>query len=186
MARTKIKNRARYASGKLRPETASPAVIRSIIDQAKRGAADPLLRTEVGRLRLNDVLTDSQVAAATRFAKIVGAYDKAKGLPRRTTASPSYERGFGRSNGGGKDDAEVIDFLAATSGNVEQLAKVHPPSRSVIQAQKRYDAARDALMSSGYACYRAVMSVAIYDEIVVSGDHVPLRTGLDRLAEHFS
>ncbi len=43
-------------------------------------------------LRLTDKLTDKQVAAGTRYAEICGTYDRIKGTPRRTAASPSYEQ----------------------------------------------------------------------------------------------
>lgn len=185
----RIKSRERYHCGKLRPdlerqETASPNMIRAIIDQAKRGAANPLLRTELGRLLLRDVLSGRQVMAGTRFAAVMGAYDRAKGLPRRSVASPSYQSGYGRSPQTDREDDEIIEALAGGAAVVD-LAKHSPRLKKVLKAERQYDGALDSLSSLGYRVQKAVMAVAVYDEIIVSGEYLDLRAGLDALANHF-
>lgn len=70
----------------------APAVWGRIKAEALRGAMDPRLGTEIGRLALHADLTNSQAAAAFRVAEIYGRYEHYKGK-RRVTASPSYETG---------------------------------------------------------------------------------------------
>ncbi len=90
----------RYPSGQLKPKSKQPdgtppAKIRRMIDMAAHGAADPLLGTPLGWLRMHGKLTDSQTAAGVAYAKLRGQADRAMGLSRRSTASPSYEVGYG-------------------------------------------------------------------------------------------
>lgn len=90
----------RYPSGQLKPRNKQPdgtppAKIRRAVDLALHGAADPLLATPLGWLRLHGKLTDSQVAAGVAYAKLRGQADRAMGLTRRSIASPSYEVGYG-------------------------------------------------------------------------------------------
>lgn len=177
--------RDRFPSGKLRPETASPGMIRTMIDRAKQAASDPLLRTEVGRLRLKDEITSQQAAAAMRYAAIVGAYDRVKGMPRRTLASPSYQSGYGGSQGADREDEEILAALAA-GADVTVLARGNDRLKATLRAQKRYEAARLALVGVGSAAMRAVEDVVIYDEIIVAGRWSDLRAGLDALAKHFA
>lgn len=184
MARTR-RSRPRFPCGKLRPETASPAVIQSIIDQAKRRAENPLLRSEIGRLRLTDVLDNGQVMAATRFATICGAYDRAKGLPRRTLASPSYQSGYGSSNEADREDEAIISALARNGGNVLDLAQHSPRLMATLRATERYELAMAALLAVGAKAASAVKDVAVYDEAVVTERHYYLRLGLNALIEHF-
>lgn len=102
---------ARYPSGKLKPAEAQPgtppAKIRRAVDLALAGAADPMLATAVGWLRLHAILTDTQVAGAQAYAKLQGQYDGAIGLPRRSAASPAYGSGFSSGNGREPDDRTV-------------------------------------------------------------------------------
>lgn len=184
MARPRKNDRPRYPGGKLKPETAPPAQVRRIIDEAKRVARDPLLGFELGRLRLTDAITDSQAAAGMRFAAIAGAYDRAKGMPRRTAKSPSYELGFG-SGPSDREDEEIIEALRNNGGNVAELAKTSDVVRAVLQATKRYDEALLALKACGKAVERTVMAIALDDAVLECGRHADLRTGLTALAEHF-
>jgi hypothetical protein len=185
MSKTKLKDRSRYPCGKLKPETASPALIRRILTAAKRDASDPLLGSEIGRLRLNDVLDDTQAAAATRFASIVGTYDRVKGVPRRTAASPSYEIGFG-GRGGDHDahDDEVIAALAAGVG-VMDVARNSPRTKALLRAERRYTDAMASLRFAGRTAELAVLAVAVRDEMVVVGHHPDLAAGLQALAGSF-
>ncbi|MCC7253823.1 hypothetical protein [Hyphomicrobium sp.] len=185
MSRPKSAARPRYPGGKLKPETASPAVVRAIIDAAKRGAANPLLRSEIGRLRLKDVLTDRQVMAATRFAALAGSYDRLKGMPRRTVASPSYQAGYGGGGEATREDVEIIEALGA-GANIVELSRHSDRLRAVVRATKRYESARGVLRGVGIDAERSVCAVALYDEVVVSGRWASLCAGLDALASHFS
>jgi hypothetical protein len=100
----------RYPSGQLKPvgkqpDGTPPAKIRRAVDLALHGAADPVLATPLGWLRLHNKLTDSQVAAGIAYAKLRGQADRALGLPRRSIASPSYEVGYGSRGSSAAPDA---------------------------------------------------------------------------------
>jgi hypothetical protein len=102
----------RYPSGQLKPRSKQPdgtppAKIRRAVDLALHGAADPLLATPLGWLRLHGKLTDSQVAAGVAYAKLRGQADRAMGLTRRSIASPSYEVGYGSRGPDAPADANM-------------------------------------------------------------------------------
>lgn len=176
---------ARYPSGKLKPETAPPAQVRRIIDEAKRRARDPLLGYELGRLRLNDVLTDSQTSAGLRFAALAGCYDRAKGLPRRTAKSPSYESGFASGGTSSQEDDEIIEALRNNGGDVVELAKTSDTVRAILRAERRYNAAASALDGAGREAVRAVRALTLDDDTMPAIRHDALKRGLDALIAHF-
>lgn len=161
MGRPRVKNRDRYPGGKLKPmqpqETAAPNTIRRIITAAKVQAADKRLGTELGRLRLSDVLDDRQYVAGVFFGIRCGVYDRAKGLPSRHPASLAYQEGRGRSSGR------------------------EPSDEAVRTAERRYDEAVDILGS--VRATKIVAAVVIYDQGIVAGDHHLLRAGLTALAD---
>lgn len=153
--------RARYPGGKLKPELASPTLVRRIIDQARRDASNPLLGSELGRLRLTGVLDDRQVAAGQRFGELVGQYDRIKGIPNRVPKSPAWERGAGKS----------------TRADLDQ--------RLIDQAISRYLSAYAALAAIGRRVQGVVVNVTIYDDCAPSFDQPYLVRGLNGLAAHF-
>lgn len=75
----------------------SPTARRRIQDLAVRGAADPRLGTQVGRLCLEYRMTHTEAAAGERAAEEYGRYERSAGL-KRWSQSPSYEVGYGKSN----------------------------------------------------------------------------------------
>lgn len=83
---------ARYPCGKLKSgiEPIAPALWQRIASEAKKGALDERLGSELGRLFLHAELTSPQIAAGFRVAETYGAFERYKGK-RRSTASPSYE-----------------------------------------------------------------------------------------------
>src|SRR5205085_6303989 len=84
----------RYPSGKLKPAGTPPAQIKRVVAMATRGAADVFLATQLGWLRLDEIITDTQAAAGVTFATLAGQHDAIFGLPRRAARSPLYETGF--------------------------------------------------------------------------------------------
>lgn len=91
----KFQDGARYPSGKLKPfdsrdKGLAPAVVKRIVEQAKRGANDPRLGSAIGVLHLCGEVTARQFAAASRYAKVRGRYDRMMGMPGRFTLSPDY------------------------------------------------------------------------------------------------
>jgi hypothetical protein len=87
----------RYACGKRKPSDAiAPAIWQRILTEAKAGAADPKLATELGRLSLHGLLTASQTSAGFKVAEIYGRFERWHGLARNA-ASPSYQMGSAAS-----------------------------------------------------------------------------------------
>jgi hypothetical protein len=188
MSRTKTKDRTRYPCGKLKPskvETASPGIIREMIATARRQADNPLLRSEIGRLRLTDVLTDVQALAATRFAMLLGDYEQAKGYPRRSIASPSYEAGFGKGPGSDSEDDQILSGLEANGGDVRALSEHSSRLKHLLKVERRYVLAINALRAAGRDAENAVLAVAVHDEVVVTEKRVHLAKGLQALAVAF-
>lgn len=78
----------RYPSGRLKKPLSRPgAEVRRIVDLARRKAADPILGTPIGWLRLQDELTDALVSAAEIYANQRRAYDAVQGMPVRSARS---------------------------------------------------------------------------------------------------
>lgn len=93
----------RYPSGKLKtPATRPGAEIRRIVDLARRKAADPILGTPIGWLRLQNELSDLMVRAAETYATQRRAYDAAQGMGGRSARSPDL--GASPRAGGGQSD----------------------------------------------------------------------------------
>jgi len=90
----------RYPGGKLKPKTKltrdaiAPAAWARVRSEVVAIAKDPRLASEVGRLSLHRIITDRQAVTAFRVGEIYGTYERLKGR-RRSTRSPSYERGSG-------------------------------------------------------------------------------------------
>lgn len=126
----------RYPSGKLKPAEKQPgtppAKIRRIVDLAMNAAADPMLATAVGWLRLHRVLTDTQTAAALAYAKLQGQYDSAMGIPRRSVASPSYGAGFGRDNGREQDEKALASLKRKYTALREVVKNSGPRSLGIM------------------------------------------------------
>jgi hypothetical protein len=154
----------RYPSGQLKPRNKQPdgtppAKIRRAVDLALHGAADPLLATPLGWLRLHGKLTDSQVAAGVAYAKLRGQADRAMGLTRRSIASPSYEVGYG-SRG---EDA---------------------PADANRKSGERFDGLRQAFLTEG-SLFGVAATIDLLDHVCVLGHappywhHAPFKRALD-------
>lgn len=199
--------RKRYPGGKPIPlrqmETASPTMVRQIIDSACRDARNPLLRSEIGRLRLNDVIFDRQASAAQRFAILAGFYARVKGFPRSSVASPSYETGYGGKGGfGDSEDDEIVETLARHKGDIEAVMEKYdwPRLNKIVSITKNYEAALTVLNSMGpkiphllgnelsyrSKITRVVLDVVVLDRHVPVEDHGYLKQGLSALADHFA
>jgi hypothetical protein len=84
------------------------------------GAGNPVLYSVLGWMRVQAMLTDSQVAAGFGYAEWRGGYDRAIDAPRRVAKSSRYEMGYGRSPSEFEDDGAakqarraIRDFDAA-------------------------------------------------------------------------
>jgi hypothetical protein len=160
----KRKDGDRYPSGKLKPAEAQPgtppAKIRRAVDLALAGAADPMLATAVGWLRLHAILTDTQVAGAQAYAKLQGQYDSAIGLPRRSAASPAYGSGF--SSGSNRE----------------------PDDRMIATVKRRYAELRDVVRCSGPKATGIMERVCIEDAHPTAWELTDFISTLNAVVKH--
>ena len=113
----------------------------------------------LGRLNLNNRISDHECEAGQRYAVIVGAY-------RASIGVPAHLAGNGRGYG---CDPEYCGVF---------------PNECVCQARKnRYDDAYCAIRT--HAAHLAVNAVAIHDQDISPDQLVHLREGLAALARHF-
>lgn len=126
MVGRKRKTAPRYPNGDLRPagEPIVPAAWARIRTEAARLTDDQRLSSEIGRLSFHREITDMQAATAFRVADIYNAFERAREL-RRSSRSPSYERGFGR----GGDNDELV-----TREQMEQLLDDDPLKKKMLAA----------------------------------------------------
>lgn len=154
----------RYPSGKLKPAEKQPgtppAKIRRAVDLALAGAADPMLATAVGWLRLHTILTDTQVAAAFAYAKQQGQYDSVMGMPRRSAASPAYGSGYGGDNGD------------------------EPTPEAIKTAKRRYEALRAILRDAGPKATGIMERTCIEDVHPTAWELTDFISTLNAVAKH--
>lgn len=185
--RNRDTTRARYACGKLKskPEFASPAMVRRILIEAKRGAADASLGSVLGQMRLLDQIDSRQMSAGMRYAELCASYDRMKGLPRRSAASPSYQEGLRRTGGHDAEDEGIVAELLRNGGDVRELAKRNARMRALVRVVISHDAAQKALLACGERAWRLVREVAVYDNAIAAWDRPHLVRGLQALLAHF-
>jgi len=153
----------RKPSGDLIQDIA-PAKLSRIVRAAKIKAVDPNLGTWVGWLRLRGILTNLQMAAALRWAALVGQYDRVQGMPRRSAKSPSYELGFG---GNGQDNRpEDVEFVKAV--------------------KLEYCGAIKAMHDIDYRIAPLVTEVCLDNRSPAYWEHKQLLAGLNLLALYFA
>ncbi|HXW25313.1 MAG TPA: hypothetical protein VEK73_11230 [Xanthobacteraceae bacterium] len=161
----------RYPGGKIKPgdgaDVRAPTLWRRIKDGAVKGGAHPYAGSVLGRLSIYGILTDAEVEAGFRVGEIVGRYERLSGAPRRTCASPAYERGFGF----GLDAHERADA---------NLAKRF--ERRVRRARGAYERLVDHIPVSGRD---ALFTVCVEDREINSLLHKDLQMLLRQLAVSF-
>lgn len=87
------KEGSRFPCGKLKSERFPPALVRQMVDAGRAKIINGAFGTAIGKLRLEGILTDTQVAAAHHFGRFIGHYDQLVGNPSRTVKSPEYVLG---------------------------------------------------------------------------------------------
>jgi hypothetical protein len=161
----------RYPGGKMKPrddgDVRAPTLWRRIKDGAVKGGAHPYAGTVLGRLSIFSILTDAEVEAGFRVGEIVGRYERLSGAPRRTCASPAYERGFGFTP----------DAHARADANLAKRFE-----HRVRQARRAYEHLVDHIPDSGRD---ALFTVCVEDREINSLLHQDLRMLLRRLAVSF-
>lgn len=158
MPRKRAFGRPRYPGGKLKPigET-SPTLIRRMIDQARRGAGNPLLGSELGRLCLNGVISDREFSAGVRYGVIVGRYHRLKGLPSPHLKSAAFMDGYGRTLA---DD---------------------PEAEIVAKAERQYLNARSVFLHFGRRVLNIAEAVIIHDQVTDASSQRSLGIALAQL-----
>jgi hypothetical protein len=161
----------RYPGGKVKPrdegDMRAPTLWRRIKDGAVKGGAHPYAGTVLGRLSIFGLLADAEVEAGFRVAEIVGRYERVSGAPRRTCASPAYERGSGFS----------LDVNMLTDTNLARRFE-----RRVRQARRAYEHLLDHVPERGRD---ALLTVCVEDREINSLLHKDLAAVLRVLAVSF-
>jgi hypothetical protein len=160
----------RYPGGKIKRtdegDVRAPVLWRRIKDGAVKGGAHPYAGTVLGRLSIFGILTDAEVEAGFRVAEIVGRYERLSGSPRRTCASPAYERGFGFT----------LDAHERADANLAKRFE-----RRVRHARRAYEHLLDHIPSGRDALF----TVCVEDREINSLLHRDLQTVLRQLAVSF-
>jgi hypothetical protein len=160
----------RYPGGKIKPadegDVRAPVLWRRIKDGAVKGGAHPYAGTVLGRLSIFGILSDAEVEAGFRVAEIVGRYERLSGAPRRTCASPAYERGFGFA----------FDAHERADANLAKRFE-----RRVRRARRAYEHLLDHIPSGRDALF----TVCVEDREINSLLHRDLQTLLRQLAVSF-
>lgn len=139
----------------------SPTLIRRMVDQAKAKASNPLLGSQLGQLRLTNVIGNSEMAAGVLYGEVVRRYWHLKGVPSPSPHAQSYE------------------------GRVGTNLAEEPDDDAVIHATKQYEAVRAILGRIGSMAIRAVDAVILFDVFISPTSHSALCSGLQSLVTHF-
>jgi len=120
----------RFSSGGLKQkpdetDARAPTLWRRIKDGAVRGGAHPYAGTVLGRLSIFGTLSDAEVETGFRVGEIVGRYERLRGLPPRSSASPAYEQGYGTAPD------------PYTSGDKDLIARYEARVRHAVKAYER-------------------------------------------------
>lgn len=115
----------RFPGGKLKSETA-PTLVYRMREHGKVLGLDPRLGSVLGVMGVHRELSDAEIAAGFAIAEIYGRYEMLQGMPRRTIASPSYERGFGNksANASNMDPDEIKRHKRAVKRATKQFDKL--------------------------------------------------------------
>ena len=161
----------RFPGGKVKPrdegDRRAPTLWRRIKDGAVKGGAHPYAGTVLGRLSIYGLLTDAEVEAGFRVAEIVGRYERVSGAPRRTCASPAYERGFGF----------LLDGAVLADDNLARRFE-----RRVRRARRSYEHLLDHIPERAR---EPLLTVCVEDREINSLLHKDLAALLRRLAVTF-
>lgn len=109
MARTQLKDRARYPSGRAKPDDQHPVTrIKAILAAAEK--AEPVLGTAIGYLHFQKHLTIEHVTAASHYMRLRAAQMHAAGIPSPNPHSAALAslQASGRVYSDDEHDARVI------------------------------------------------------------------------------
>lgn len=110
--------RERYREGRF-----PPTLVHQMVEAGRAKIINAAFGTQLGRLRLEGVISDAHVAAANHFCRFLGRYDRATGNPSRTVKSPDYR--LGRAGSGDADQAdsepELVERLSRQRDDLDKL-----------------------------------------------------------------
>lgn len=158
----------RYPCGKLKPERFPPALVRQMVEAGRQKIINAAFGTSIGRMRLEDKLTDAQVSAAAHFARFMGYHDRLIGGLARTSKSPNYQ--LGRAGHGPSASAGCTD---CSEGRCQ-----HCKARE--RASRDYDSIRAALTNAQWS---VVYHTVLLDETCPWPRMPELKSGLSILAD---
>lgn len=171
----------RYPSGQLRPldsrQVGTPgAQVRRIVEMARRGSCDPRLGTAIGWLRLHDVLTDRQFAAAESYSRLRGRHDAVLGLKKRSPASPSYGDALRKGSAVEPTAGRIAKTRSDHEAMIEALVD-YWPSGTIVDGKAPRMAARQAQALLDRVC--------VDDQHPTAWELEALCMALDGLVKHF-
>jgi hypothetical protein len=108
-------------SRRLLDEQAGSLLWQRLIENASEVGLDPRITSQIGRLRIQKRLTDTQAAAADLVGRIYGRYERLHGK-RRSCCSPSYEF----STGASRDRSEEPEWVAQVEADYRRLRDCIP------------------------------------------------------------
>ena len=167
------KRRARYPSGRIKPDEKKPDDRIRASRQPHRRNLPPDVRlsekaeSPLGRLNLRGAITDEQLEGGRLYAVIVGQYRSVIEAPRSTAGS-----------GRGSGCVENCSLLANPFG--DGLVRC-----TCLEARRRYDAAFEAVAKVGRRPLMEVNLVAVQGAELPPEHLVYLDVGLTALARHF-
>lgn len=156
----------RYASGRLKPDGASPVKVRKLFDLAMAHAVDPRWAEPLGMMLARQEVTDSEYEAGALYARLKRECSEACGTPPATPRSASLQAGSGRS----PDAVESPDDVWASR-----------------KLRRRYARAREAVekLLGGAAILDVIERVCCELGEPSWTEKLFLKPGLKSLAEHF-
>lgn len=167
----------RYPSGDGKPDNQrknAPALIKRIFDHAVKLGGDRRVATVLGRLHLEEIITETEFTAGMLYAEDVGAWERIKGHPRRETRSPSFDSGSGKAD---------VDLEALERMDPEAAANVKAKiTRSVRRIEKRYHKAQDCIPLQPILLSALLEEVCCNDRPIHSLHHPALKAMLGNLA----
>lgn len=158
---------AREPSGRPQRESEySPAHIKRARDEHMRKMGDPIYGTEIGRLRLENCITEDMYKAGLRWGEHAHKYRSSIGLfPARSAK------------------LELASHATDTDPDSEEGQKV---ARRDANAAEAFFEAHSVLLTAGRLTESTVRRVCEDDEILVGLlEYTALRAGLSALAQHY-
>lgn len=129
---------------------------------------DPMWGSVLGRLYLAGEITETQANAGKLYAELAANFDRTQGIPRRTLASPAYERRYG-------SDDEVERNRANKT--------IHRYERKAKAAKKAWEKAQHSIPT--VAAITAVEMVCIHNLMIASVQIKDFATVLGMVAKAF-